>query len=104
MIFPTTPRDSVQFLRENLRRNLENVRLQHRAFSEHVTISVSGALTTPRREDSSHLLIGAANEPLYEAKRVEKPRRDPWLERSRRFQCVSNAGFTDDITRACEKS
>ncbi len=76
VILPATPLSGTQYLGEKLRRDVEALHLVHEASSvaEFVTISVGGASITPQRGDSSLLLLEAADEALYEAKRLGKNR------------------------------
>lgn len=76
VILPATPLSGTQYLGEKLRRDVEAQRIVHSASStgEFVTISVGGAAIIPQRGDSSLHLLEAADEALYEAKRLGKNR------------------------------
>jgi two-component system chemotaxis family response regulator WspR len=76
VVLPSTPFSVLKSLGEELIRRVTDLNILHRAASaaDHVTISVGGASTIPRWEDPPEVLIGTADEALYEAKRSGKNR------------------------------
>ncbi|MDP9084550.1 MAG: diguanylate cyclase [Pseudomonadota bacterium] len=74
VILPATPLAPLLSLGENLRRNVEALRIPHSgsSVSEFVTISVGGATATPQSADSFLSLVATADAALYEAKNSGK--------------------------------
>jgi two-component system, chemotaxis family, response regulator WspR len=76
VILPLTPHEPLEFLGERLLRNVERLHIPHSASTvgDYVTISVGGAATIPKQEDSFLHLMEAADDALYEAKESGKDR------------------------------
>ncbi|MFI4914426.1 MAG: diguanylate cyclase, partial [Steroidobacterales bacterium] len=76
VILPATPAAAVHTLGEKVRQNVEALRIPHSGstVAAHLTISVGGASTIPKKADSFLALIGTADAALYEAKESGKNR------------------------------
>jgi two-component system chemotaxis family response regulator WspR len=76
VVLPATPVAGAHTVGEKLRRNVENLRVPHSASSvgEFLTVSIGGASTIPRREDSFLVVIETADVALYQAKQSGKNR------------------------------
>ena len=76
VVLPATPIAGAHAVGEKVRRNVENLRVPHSASSAggFLTVSVGGAATIPRREDSFLVVIETADVALYQAKQSGKNR------------------------------
>jgi two-component system, chemotaxis family, response regulator WspR len=76
VLLPASPLESVKKVGERLRANVEGLRSPHVASTVcgHVTVSVGGAVTIPRPDDTLLGLIEMADQALYEAKESGKNR------------------------------
>ncbi|MCO6417951.1 diguanylate cyclase [Siccirubricoccus sp. KC 17139] len=76
VVLTDVPRERVEQLAWTLCHGMEEQRIPHRAsrVSEHVTVSIGGALAFPAAGSSPLLLIDAADKALYEAKAAGKNR------------------------------
>jgi two-component system chemotaxis family response regulator WspR len=76
MILPETDLAGTLCVGERIRGCVENLNVPHGASSagEYLTVSIGGASTTPRRGESSLLLIDSADKSLYEAKHAGRNR------------------------------
>jgi two-component system chemotaxis family response regulator WspR len=76
VILPATPPDAVRSLGEKVRRNVETLHIPHSGSTvgAYLTISVGGAATIPKKDESFLALIATADAALYEAKGSGKNR------------------------------
>jgi two-component system, chemotaxis family, response regulator WspR len=74
MALTTTTTGESRAAGEKICRMIEDLRLPHSnsSVSSYVTVSIGGALTVPSRGESFFLLIDAADQALYQAKRAGK--------------------------------
>ncbi|MDH5681579.1 MAG: GGDEF domain-containing protein [Spirochaetota bacterium] len=70
VILSLTDRDGAAVIAENIRAEIEDMKIEHResSVSKHVTISLGTATTTPKQESESSELIYQADTALYRAK------------------------------------
>jgi two-component system, chemotaxis family, response regulator WspR len=76
VLLPATPIESLLTLGDRLRVNIEELKIPHAASQVcgHVTVSVGGAATIPKPEDTLLALVEVADQALYEAKNSGKNR------------------------------
>jgi two-component system chemotaxis family response regulator WspR len=76
MVLPLTDRAGAQRLADDIRRQVEDLRVPHSASSvgDFLTVSIGGATMIPQRTESPLLLVDAADKALYEAKRAGRNR------------------------------
>ncbi len=70
-ILPKTDADGILVVAENIRRNIESLQIphSHSPASAYVTVSLGGAAVIPTMQMSSDILVKAADDALFQAKR-----------------------------------
>jgi diguanylate cyclase (GGDEF)-like protein len=70
-ILPKTDADGIAIVAENIRKNIESLLIphSHSPASDYVTVSLGGAAVVPNTQLSSDILVKAADDALFQAKR-----------------------------------